>query len=103
MTDSGVRVAHDFRVGGPAVSAGTTMAADSVSPFATRNYDLVDEYRLIINPILVGSGKRLFRGDNDRKMLRLADSTISSTGVVIATYDTVTADRDWGGDPPRRT
>jgi hypothetical protein len=42
----------------------------------------------MINPILVGSGKRLFRGDNDRKMLRLADSTISSTGVVIATYDT---------------
>lgn len=52
------------------------------------NHDLVDEYRLMINPILVGSGKRLFRGDNDRKMLRLADSTISSTGVVIATYDT---------------
>jgi hypothetical protein len=42
----------------------------------------------MINPTLVGSGKRLFRGDNDRKMLRLADSTISSTGVVIATYDT---------------
>jgi dihydrofolate reductase len=50
------------------------------------HHDLVDEYRLMINPILVGSGKRLFRGDNDRKMLRLADSTISSTGVVIATY-----------------
>jgi dihydrofolate reductase len=52
------------------------------------HHDLVDEYRLMINPILVGSGKRLFRGDNDRKMLRLADSTISSTGVVIATYGT---------------
>jgi dihydrofolate reductase len=49
-------------------------------------HDLVDEYRLMINPILVGSGKRLFRGENDRKMLRLADSTISSTGVVIARY-----------------
>src|SRR5512132_1121842 len=52
------------------------------------HHDLVDEYRLMINPILVGSGKRLFRGDNDRKMLRLTDSTISSTGVVIATYRT---------------
>ena len=51
-------------------------------------HDLVDEYRLMINPILVGSGKRLFRGENDRKMLRLADSTISSTGVVIARYGT---------------
>jgi dihydrofolate reductase len=52
------------------------------------HHDLVDEYRLMINPILVGSGKRLSRGDNDPKMLRLADSTISSTGVVIATYGT---------------
>jgi dihydrofolate reductase len=49
-------------------------------------HDLVDEYRLMINPILVGGGKRLFRGDNDRQLLRLVDSTISSTGVVIATY-----------------
>jgi dihydrofolate reductase len=52
------------------------------------HHDLVDEYRLMINPILVSSGKRLFRGDNDRKMLRLADSMISSTGVVIVTYGT---------------
>jgi dihydrofolate reductase len=52
------------------------------------HHDLVDEYRLMINPILVGSGKRLFRGDNERKMLRLADSTITSKGVVIATYGT---------------
>lgn len=51
-------------------------------------HDLVDEYRLMINPILVGSGKRLFRGNNDRQVLRLVDSTISSTGVVIATYET---------------
>jgi len=52
------------------------------------HHDLVDEYRLMINPILVGSGKRLFRGDNDRQVLRLVDSTISSTGVVIASYET---------------
>jgi hypothetical protein len=35
--DSGVRVAHNFGVSGPAASAGTTTAADSVSPFATRS------------------------------------------------------------------
>lgn len=53
--------------------------------------DLVDEFRLMINPIVVGSGKRLFRDDSDRKPLRLVDGAISSTGVVIATYET--ADR----------
>jgi len=51
------------------------------------HHDLVDEYRLMINPLVVGTGKRLFRDDGDRKELRLVDGTISSTGVVIATYE----------------
>ena len=50
------------------------------------HHDLVDEYRLMINPIVVGRGKHLFRDDGDYKQLRLVDSTISSMGVVIATY-----------------
>jgi dihydrofolate reductase len=49
-------------------------------------HDLVDQYRLIINPIVVGTGKRLFRDGGQRTPLRLVDSTISSTGQVIATY-----------------
>jgi dihydrofolate reductase len=48
---------------------------------------LVDEYRLMINPIVVGGGKRLFRDDGTRKTLRLVDSEITTTGVVIATYE----------------
>jgi hypothetical protein len=40
---------------------------------------------------------------NKKRMPRLADSTISSTGVVIATYGTADGRSDWGGDPPRRT
>jgi dihydrofolate reductase len=49
-------------------------------------HDLVDEFALIVNPIVLGSGKRLFREGLSRRTLRLVDSTITSTGVVIATY-----------------
>lgn len=48
-------------------------------------HDLVDEYLLLIHPIVVGGGQRLFDGD-DLGDLRLADSVTTTTGVVIATY-----------------
>lgn len=47
--------------------------------------DLVDEYALMIHPIVLGSGKKLFR-DVPKKPLKLADSVTTSTGVVMATY-----------------
>jgi dihydrofolate reductase len=47
--------------------------------------DLVDEYALMIHPIVLGSGKKLFR-EVPRKALKLADSVTTSTGVVMATY-----------------
>jgi len=47
--------------------------------------DLVDEYSLMINPIVLGSGKRLFR-ELPKRPLKLADSVTTSTGVVMATY-----------------
>ena len=53
--------------------------------------DLVDAYALMIHPLVVGGGKRLFHDGNPRKALRLADSTTTSTGVLIASY--VPADR----------
>jgi dihydrofolate reductase len=53
--------------------------------------DLVDGYRLMIHPLVLGGGKRLFRDGNARTALRLVDSKASSTGVLIATY--VPADR----------
>ena len=48
--------------------------------------DLVDEYRLRIHPLVLGSGARLFREDSQKRPLTLVDSTTSSTGVVLATY-----------------
>jgi dihydrofolate reductase len=48
--------------------------------------DLVDEYRLMVYPVVLGEGKRLFREADATKRLRLIDSTISSTGVLLLTY-----------------
>jgi len=48
--------------------------------------DLVDEYRLMIHPLVLGSGKRLFAEGGPRMPLRLIDSTASTTGVLIVTY-----------------
>jgi dihydrofolate reductase len=47
---------------------------------------LVDEYTLMIHPLILGAGKRLFRDGNPRTPLRLVDSTTTTTGVVLATY-----------------
>jgi dihydrofolate reductase len=48
--------------------------------------DLVDEYHLMIHPLVLGSGKRLFAEGGPRMPLRLIDSTASTTGVLIVTY-----------------
>jgi dihydrofolate reductase len=49
-------------------------------------HGLVDEYRLWVFPVVVGAGKRLFAEGTVPAALKLVDSTISSTGVVIGTY-----------------
>ena len=53
--------------------------------------DLVDVYALMIHPLVVGGGKRLFRDGNPGTSLRLVESTTTSTGVLIVCY--VPADR----------
>jgi dihydrofolate reductase len=49
-------------------------------------HGLVDELRLMVFPMLLGSGKRLFADDTDKTTLRLADSKIVGDGVAILTY-----------------
>jgi dihydrofolate reductase len=46
---------------------------------------LIDEYLLLIHPLILGSGTRLF-SDGANASLELADSLTTTTGVVIATY-----------------
>jgi dihydrofolate reductase len=48
--------------------------------------DLLDEPRLMVHPIVVGSGKRLFEDGGDQKALQLVDSETFSTGVLYLTY-----------------
>jgi dihydrofolate reductase len=48
--------------------------------------DLIDEYLLMIHPLVLGSGRRLFPA-NVHVTLRLTDSVATATGVVIATYE----------------
>jgi dihydrofolate reductase len=48
--------------------------------------DLVDELRLMVFPVVLGTGKRLFGATGDKKPLSLVDSKVVGDGVVILTY-----------------
>jgi dihydrofolate reductase len=60
---------------GSGVLIGSLMAAN-----------LIDEYLLMIHPLVLGTGRRLFP-EGVQVPLRLADGVITSTGVVIASYE----------------
>ena len=49
-------------------------------------HDLVDEYRLMTFPVVLGSGRRLFPDSPHKTVLRLADTRTFGTGVVVNTY-----------------
>ncbi len=49
-------------------------------------HDLVDEYRLMVHPILVGGGKRIFGDRLNRKVLKLMEARPFSSGSVILSY-----------------
>ncbi len=49
-------------------------------------HDLVDEFRVMIDPLVVGGGKRSFRDDDALRPLRLVDSQVTTTGAILATY-----------------
>jgi dihydrofolate reductase len=50
-------------------------------------HNLVDEFRLWVFPVVIGSGKRLFADGTIPAGLKLVDSKISTTGVAIGTYE----------------
>jgi dihydrofolate reductase len=50
-------------------------------------HDLVDEVRLMVFPVVLGSGKRLFGETTDKKPLRLVDSKVVGDGVAILVYE----------------
>jgi dihydrofolate reductase len=54
--------------------------------------DLVDEIRLMVFPVVLGTGKRVFGETSDKKRLKLADSKTVGDGVTILVYETAGAD-----------
>ncbi len=48
--------------------------------------DLVDEYRLMVFPVLIGGGLRLFPDSPDKRSLTLVDTKPFDSGVVVHTY-----------------
>ena len=49
-------------------------------------HDLVDEYLVMIEPILLGGGKRIFPGDGQARPLELVSCTTAATGVLVCRY-----------------
>ena len=49
-------------------------------------HDLIDEYRLMVHPIIVGGGKRLFGDGINKKVLRLVDTKTFSSGIIVLSY-----------------
>ena len=67
--------------GGPMLVAGSRTLVH-----ALMQHGLIDELRLMIFPVAVGSGRRLFPDTPDKTVLRLADTRAFETGVVVHTY-----------------
>jgi dihydrofolate reductase len=49
-------------------------------------HGLIDEYRLMVFPVTLGTGKRLFQAGGDKRDLKLSETKVTSTGVAVLTY-----------------
>jgi dihydrofolate reductase len=67
--------------GGNLVIMGSGRLVRSLLP-----HGLIDELFLMVHPLLLGSGQRLFGPDDEAHRLRLVDSAATATGVLMLTY-----------------
>ena len=67
--------------GGPILVAGSGTLAQTLI-----EHDLVDEYRLMVFPVVLGSGRRLFPDSPDKRTLELVETKQFPTGVVVHHY-----------------
>jgi class 3 adenylate cyclase/dihydrofolate reductase len=69
------------RYSGEIILYGSADLVNSLIP-----YDVIDEFRIMVFPVLLGSGKRLFREETDLTHLQLVDSRTFNSGVVLLIY-----------------
>lgn len=67
--------------GGPILVVGSATLVHTLV-----EHSLVDEYRLMVFPVVVGGGTRLFADDRRKTILRLTDVVTFPSGVVVQTY-----------------
>lgn len=67
--------------GGKLITMGSGEMIRSLLP-----HGLIDEYLLMIHPVVLGCGQQLFERDEQAVKLKLVDSAATSTGVILATY-----------------
>jgi dihydrofolate reductase len=67
--------------GGDLLAIGTPMLVQTLLA-----HDLVDELRAMIDPIILGGGKRFFRDDGICRRFALVSGEVTSTGAILATY-----------------
>jgi len=72
------------RIDGVILVGGSAQLAQSLI-----DLDVVGEVRLMVFPVVLGAGKRLFGETSDKKPLRLADSKTVGDGVTLLTYERV--------------
>jgi len=65
---------------------GITVLGSGVLVQTLIEHDLVDEFRVFVHPLVLGTGKRLFREVSRPLRLRLIESAQTSTGVLVLTY-----------------
>jgi dihydrofolate reductase len=70
------------RDGGPIVLAGSRTLVHGLM-----EHGLVDEFRLMIFPVVLGSGARLFPETPDKTPLKLVDTQVFDSGVVVHSYE----------------
>jgi dihydrofolate reductase len=83
LSDDPAASVRDLKLSG---EGGITVLGSGVLVQTLIQHNLIDEYRIFVHPLVLGAGKRLFRGTSQPLRLRLLECAQTSTGVLLLTY-----------------